>query len=721
MSRRLSPQGTGTAIRRTALTLAAGGQNSLGAAELHGKRQDMTSQARRIRERDPLTWLDPSLQSCDFATRTDTDPALDLRAAYAAWTDGCGQHGKLRHPVMHNLIQFPTGIALDPAAEQRMLDHAVAFVNRMQGGDAVFAARLDRDEAGRHTVDVFSTPRYWKTTKARSGPHKGQPVQRRMIASTRFDHEMARKPEHRAELVRRLKTCPRDLRVALGYPPLPASLTKDQDTEWRTRLLTMDESAARKSLPVGPRQVGQVLQTEWETYLRAIAPEFGLDPTAISAKTEKTTPDADRLEPEIYKLNREAEAAESRRRAVNQELGTATTRLATVQQEITTLTDTLADLRSEAQRLARETEEAATLLEQTQKSVTTATAAVTALDNDKTALTRTVTDLTGQRDQLTQEVAAEQRRLDAIQAKIADPGWRGGKKKDRELAGREITLDEREREVAALETTIAQRETKIKDREDAAETRVEVSQAADGWLATALLPVLSGLLEPDPATTDKWHHGWRPRADWEAAGRPKSWPLPERPPPAPNPSAWSRLVGLAQDLIQTARTAWESQWKARNDAREQALKAREDAALKGRIQGAFHAAAAAGCLMMTKADPYHPARLQWRRLNDQPQTAAAQNARRALNQLRAEGQDLQDLVATLDRDAWAGIETHVQDCNWTEDLIQKGFEMDAAGDPTLNRMIESVDGTTRISARRLFNIDPAPARREDPSSGPSPF
>ncbi len=342
MSRPASRPGTGTAIRRTALTLAAGGPGSLGAAELHGKRLDMTSQARRIRARDPLTWLDPSLQSCAFATRTNTDPALDLRAAYAAWTDGCGQHGKLRHPVMHNLIQFPTGIALDPAAEQRMLDHAVAFVNRMQGGDAVFAARLDRDEAGCHTVDVFSTPRYWKTTKARSGPHKGQPVQRRMIASTRFDHAMARQPEHRAELVRRLKTCPRDLRAALGYPPAPARLTADQDTEWRTRLRTMDEAAARTSLPVGPRQVGQVLQTEWEAYLREIAPEFGLDPTAISAKTEKTTPDADRLEPEIYKLNKEAAAAETRRAAAVQEIAALTAQRDQLTERITAQTDILA-------------------------------------------------------------------------------------------------------------------------------------------------------------------------------------------------------------------------------------------------------------------------------------------------------------------------------------------------------------------------------------------
>ena len=41
-----------------------------------------------------------------------------------------------------------------------MLRHAVAFANGYHGGDAVFAARLDRDEEGRHTVDVFLMPRH---------------------------------------------------------------------------------------------------------------------------------------------------------------------------------------------------------------------------------------------------------------------------------------------------------------------------------------------------------------------------------------------------------------------------------------------------------------------------------------------------------------------------------------------------------------------------------
>ena len=49
-----------------------------------------------------------------------------------------------------------------------MLANAVQFVNLNHGGNAVFHARLDRDEVGRHGVDVFFAPRYVKPTKRRN-------------------------------------------------------------------------------------------------------------------------------------------------------------------------------------------------------------------------------------------------------------------------------------------------------------------------------------------------------------------------------------------------------------------------------------------------------------------------------------------------------------------------------------------------------------------------
>jgi len=111
--------------------------------ERHGKREDASSQRRRVRDIEPLVY-----------------GSLDLTEERRAHMNGVKQSG--RSACIHALVQFPTGL-LDGAREdhqREMLGHAVEFLNRYHGGDAVFAARLDRDEKGRHTVDVFLMPRY---------------------------------------------------------------------------------------------------------------------------------------------------------------------------------------------------------------------------------------------------------------------------------------------------------------------------------------------------------------------------------------------------------------------------------------------------------------------------------------------------------------------------------------------------------------------------------
>ncbi|MCA0940866.1 hypothetical protein LCM28_13385 [Salipiger pacificus] len=111
--------------------------------ERHGKREDASGQRRRIRDTAPLVYR-----------------SLDLKEARKAHMAGVKQSG--RSACLHALVQFPTGL-LDGTNEDHqaaMLHQAVAFLNRYHGGDAVFAARLDRDEKGRHTVDAFLMPRY---------------------------------------------------------------------------------------------------------------------------------------------------------------------------------------------------------------------------------------------------------------------------------------------------------------------------------------------------------------------------------------------------------------------------------------------------------------------------------------------------------------------------------------------------------------------------------
>lgn len=123
-------------------------QNALKAVDLanmeaHGKREDESGKRRQVREAEPLVV-----------------GGLDLREQRADWMTDVKQQGNTA--ALHALVQYPTGLIDGTTKDQqeRMLRHAVRFMNDFHGGDAVFAARLDRDEKGRHSVDVFMMPRH---------------------------------------------------------------------------------------------------------------------------------------------------------------------------------------------------------------------------------------------------------------------------------------------------------------------------------------------------------------------------------------------------------------------------------------------------------------------------------------------------------------------------------------------------------------------------------
>jgi len=231
-----------TAIRVHSLTLSGLGPKALPAMELHGKRQDQTSRNRRVREAPPLV-----------------HGTLDLRAAFDAHVEGCRTHRALSRPVLHAVVQYPTEIELTPEREQWMLDEAVAFVNATYGGRAVFAARLDRDEAGRHTVDVFATPIFRKETRRGSQD---------WVSTTKHGKELCHR--HRAEIERR---------------------------------------HGGKFLD-GPRQVGIALQSAWREHLDAAARAVGLD-LDLEPRREKAAGPSDRLPPEQFKAVQDALAAEA--------------------------------------------------------------------------------------------------------------------------------------------------------------------------------------------------------------------------------------------------------------------------------------------------------------------------------------------------------------------------------------------------------------------------
>lgn len=154
-------------VRVNSLTLGGAGDKTLSAMEKHGKRLDQSSQRRKVRDVEPLVY-----------------GSLDLRDAFDRHVDGAKMNKSLKRPVLHALVQFPKDLAINAKVEEAMLNAAVQFINASHGGNAVFAARLDRDEAGRHTVDVFFSPKYEKITKT----GKSQGV---WISTSRHGKELA--------------------------------------------------------------------------------------------------------------------------------------------------------------------------------------------------------------------------------------------------------------------------------------------------------------------------------------------------------------------------------------------------------------------------------------------------------------------------------------------------------------------------------------------------
>lgn len=142
--RRSPVAGISGSIRAVCLSKA-----DLTAAERHGKRLDVTSKARAISKDPPIT-----------------STGLDLWKLYRkhvrdAFVPKCNTVAK------HVIIQFPKDL-VDGENPQHMLHHARRIVETIFNEQSIFADRIDRDEQGRHIVDIFVAPKYIKKTKKTS-------------------------------------------------------------------------------------------------------------------------------------------------------------------------------------------------------------------------------------------------------------------------------------------------------------------------------------------------------------------------------------------------------------------------------------------------------------------------------------------------------------------------------------------------------------------------
>jgi hypothetical protein len=234
------------AVRCYSLTLEGNGSKTLKAQEKHGKRLDRTSKERRVRKVGPLAY-----------------GGLDLRRLYDAHIDGVRLNASCKRPVLHFVVKMPSQVLVDGGDAPKlyqgkskrdrqvmMATQAVQFINETHGGDAVFAARVDRDEAGELVVDVFASPRYKKQTKNRR-----REIQTEMWSSpTKFGKDLAIK--HQAEIQSR--------------------------------------HSESKGMLTGPRHVGIALQSEFAEFFER---ENGMK---LSRK-QKDSFGPDRLETEAYK------------------------------------------------------------------------------------------------------------------------------------------------------------------------------------------------------------------------------------------------------------------------------------------------------------------------------------------------------------------------------------------------------------------------------------
>lgn len=142
-------------------------------AETHGRRLDEVSEMRHYRDEENIAWS-PQTGADDFAL-------VDRLADHVA-----GAFVPKNAPeAMHMLVKLPASVPVATREEaEAALKLAVQFANDTLGGNAVFAARIDRDERSLNNVDLFLAPRYEKVTKRQSKP---------AIAMTKHLKELATK------------------------------------------------------------------------------------------------------------------------------------------------------------------------------------------------------------------------------------------------------------------------------------------------------------------------------------------------------------------------------------------------------------------------------------------------------------------------------------------------------------------------------------------------
>ncbi|MBD8737815.1 hypothetical protein, partial [Sphingomonas sp. CFBP 13706] len=129
-------------------------------AETHGRRLDDAAKSRKVRDEPSLTWVPEGV---------DGDP-LALPDRLADHVAGAFVP-EAKAKALHMLVKLPDSVPVETVEQaEAALALVVQFAQDTFGGQAVFSARMDRDERSLNNVDVFMAPRYEKVTKRTSKP-----------------------------------------------------------------------------------------------------------------------------------------------------------------------------------------------------------------------------------------------------------------------------------------------------------------------------------------------------------------------------------------------------------------------------------------------------------------------------------------------------------------------------------------------------------------------
>lgn len=132
-------------------------------AEQHGRRLDNVAVSRKVRDADSLTWVPDGV----------TGDPLALADRLEEHVRGAFRPKGGTTLAQHMIVKMPDSIPTETEGDAYLaMLIAVAFAQEAFGGQAVFAARIDRDERSTNNVDLFLAPIYDKSDKKAPGGSK---------------------------------------------------------------------------------------------------------------------------------------------------------------------------------------------------------------------------------------------------------------------------------------------------------------------------------------------------------------------------------------------------------------------------------------------------------------------------------------------------------------------------------------------------------------------